>query len=127
MNVKWKIYFWFLVVMMICGYSSMFSAHNIIYDYFDIPFSVLGLVGLFCYAYQKRLFRPKVWKICLFLIVTWEIFNTFFVPFHLNREFVGQREEFYAKFISLFIVLPAYISLFLYGFRSKNIWQARTN
>ena len=127
MNVKWKIYFWFLVVIVVNGYSSMFSAYLIFYDYLDIPFSILGLVGLFGYAYKKKLLCPNIWKICFFLIVIWEIFNTFFIPFHANRELVGQNEEFYVKFISLFIALPLYISLFLYGFRSKEIWQVKKN
>jgi hypothetical protein len=58
MKVFWKIYFWLFAFIVASGYATI-SFENITTSYcFDILFSILGLVGLWCYAYGKSLFSP---------------------------------------------------------------------
>lgn len=123
MKLAWKVYFWVFAFIVVIGYSAMLSKNTTAYYYIDVLFSFFGLVGLWCYAYEKSLLRPGLWRIFFCLFFFWNVINIIYGPFYSGEELVGQKEQLHARLISVAISLPAYFALFLYGFRSKEIWH----
>jgi hypothetical protein len=123
MRIFWKVYFWIFAFIVVSGYTAMLSENTTIYHYFDMLFSILGLVGLWCYAYGKGLLHPGVWRLFFCLFFFWNVINIIYGPFYACNELVGQKEQLHAKLIPIAISLPAYFALFLYGFRSEEIWH----
>lgn len=123
MKLAWKVYFWVFAFIVVSGYSVMLSKNTTVYYYFDVLFSIFGLVGLGCFAYEKSFLSPGLWRIFFCLFFFWNVINITSGPFYSGKELVGQKEQLYARLISAAISLPAYFALFLYGFRSKKIWH----
>lgn len=123
MKIIWKVYFWIFAFIVVSGYSATLAKKTAFYLYFDILLSIVGLVSLWCYAYEKRILRPNFWRLFFCLFLPWNVINMIYGPFYVDSELVGQSDQFYAKLIPAAISLPAYIALFLYAFRSKEIWN----
>lgn len=123
MKIVWKVYFWIFAFIVVSGNLAMFSKASCVYCYFDFLFSIIGLVGLWCYAYEKSLLHPGLWKVFFCLFLFWSIINIIYGPFYSDRELVDQKQKLYGQLISVVLSLPAYFALFLYGFRSKGIWH----
>lgn len=123
MKFFWKVYFWVFAFIVVIGYSTTFSDNASIYYYFDIILSIIGLLGLWCYVYERGLLNRGVWQTFFCLFIFWNVIEFIFEPFYSSKEFIDQKMQFYVKLTSVAISLPAYFALFLYGFRSKEIWQ----
>ena len=75
----WKIYFWIFVILVLWGYSGVFSENVTVYDYVDVPISIIGLTGFFGFAFKKRFLSPGFWKIWLFITFIWDIFYNYYL------------------------------------------------
>lgn len=97
--------------MLIYFGSSYFSGPIDIYLVFDILISVFSFLGMFAYAYRKRYFSPKFWKVYLFLIILWE--------FVYNVLILSDEFEILIADLAIFYVfaIPNYIALYLYAFK----------
>lgn len=122
-NILWKVYFCFLtaVVLVFLGGSitGPVSAIKII----DIPLSLIALAGLFGFAYQKSILMKTFWKVLLPVVVVWDLFANF-----LWNGVSGLRDFAWLEIvfvIAVYYVLfsAEYAALYLYGFRSKKIWN----
>ncbi len=95
----------------------------ILLDYIDIPFSIIGLLGLFGYIFKIKIFNATVWKIALFAIISWHCFSYIYYP----RPEIQNNANVYmtigAVIIIVALLLPAYTALYLYGYKSFTIWN----
>ncbi len=123
MKIFWKIYFLLFTFIVASGYMTVPIGNTTAYFYFDILFSILGLVGLWCYVYGKSFLCPGLWRLFFCFFIFWDAINIIYGPFYSGKEFIGQKEQLYTKLVSAAITAPTYFALFLYSFRSKGIWQ----
>lgn len=124
----WKIYFIALLTLTIGAYIAAFSD----FDYIDIPLNMISMIGLFGYAYKRRFFFRGFWKYWLFVIIFWDSLHLFL---SIKHSWINDRESIelaghnfivaiiIGAAIGLAIFLPGFIALYLYGFRSKDLWD----
>jgi len=99
--------------------------------YLNIPLTIIGVMGLFGYAYKRRILKPDFWKYYFFVTVVWQFPYGFY--FFKNEveliEFMNQNPiaAIIIAVICFGICLPAYIAIYLYGFRSKDLWDRDTH
>ena len=90
------------------------------WDWLDIPISIGALIGLYGFSYQRRIGQGKFWQNWFYGIILWDILFIFYLsesPFELESETEG--------LIFLALAIPWYIALYLYGFRSDNLWKSQ--
>jgi len=124
MSCFYKFYLWFLFITIgYFSYDLYFLNEAKIFEYIDLPFTIFGLVGLFGYVYKKAFFNVIIWKWYFFIIILWDILYSIFlyVPHTTHNLTIGLK---IGVFIFLFaLLLPYYIALYLYGFKSDRIWN----
>lgn len=109
----WKIYFWFFCVIVVLGYST--EGFGGIWGVVDLLISVGSLVGLFLYAYKKKLFNATFWKAYLPIFIVWDFsYNLLIAP-----KISGEKFE-ATTWIGFLFGIPIYIALYLYAFKFLN-------
>lgn len=125
----WKIYFCCLTLLLVTLYVLTFayflpnsSASMNIAHYLDLPISIVALVGLYGYAFRKRIGHPNLWKVWLVIIVLWDMFYNLVLSGWTHLELVDM-----VIFLLVYgILFPEYFALYMYGFRSGELWQKTT-
>ncbi len=110
LTMFWKTYFWVITSLIIVGYASEgFSSY---WEIIDLPVLICALVGLFSYAYKKRIFNKIFWKSFLPIYIIWDLtYNLVLSP-----EYSEEPIETIVILIGLIIALLLYIALFKYAF-----------
>jgi hypothetical protein len=122
----WRIYFWImaalLAVFVVVGFIKPGSEPLL--DVVDYLVSAFTLVGLFGYAYSRRIWSQGAWRVALPIVVIWEFVNT---ARGLTKGDLGNVVE-AAIYVALIfaIVVPAYVALYRYGYRSPELWTPAT-
>jgi hypothetical protein len=123
---KW--YFFIFLLGSVAIYIDIFvnkSATAI--DYFDLPLSLIGVFGLFGYAFKKQIINAFAWKVYFVIIVFWDIFAFLACP----RQPLIVEVNLGVQIISLIFVvcfaLPYYLAIYLYGYKSMTIWNKTHN
>jgi len=122
-HIFWKIYFWFLLVVVGFLFGGFLVQGLDMIKILDFPISLVSLAGLFGYAYHVSIGESLFWKAWLPVVFVWDVSTNFLwngvFGFHgLDRlEVIAVIAVFYAIFMA------EYVALFLYGFRSEAIWR----
>lgn len=137
----WKIYIWvFTLIMVLAIGLSMAESLGIIlpeegdpreidvwtwWDWMSLPILGVSIAGLFGYAYQKAIGGKSFWEnFFIFLI----IFDTIDIFREYNAG-LYDTEEMWQPVITLSlltaIILPHYIALYFYGFKSEKLWNSQ--
>ena len=105
--------FYGLIVLMLLTRSWIDIPHAQLspMDVLDIPVTLVGLSGLFAYAFRKRWLVPIFWQVWVFAQIGWDVSYNIVGPEGLSH-----------MIIVLAIALPLYAALFLYGYRSRPLW-----
>jgi len=122
-HILWKVYFWFLtvVVLALLGGSIMQGVTAI--KIVDIPISLVALAGVFGFAYQKSVLTGVFWKAWLPVVILWDIFANFVWDGRAQMEGLGLLDIIVVVAFFYLLFLPGYIALYQYGFRSERIWN----
>ena len=106
----WKTYAWFMLALFVVAIIMEILDDCSVAFYFDIVFSVIALLAIFGYAYQKRMLCHFFWKCWFVVFIGWEILSSFMFP---DNEFDLSDSS------SLLVVLTFafIISLYLLPFR----------
>ena len=107
----WKIYFWVFTILIIVGYASGEFSSN--WDIIDLPASICAFVGLFSYAYKKRILNRIFWKSFLPIYIIWDL--TYNLA--LSPEYSEEPTEYIYVLIAYIFVVPLYIALYRYAFK----------
>ena len=90
-------------------YGDVFTVHRLpIISYIDTTLTIIASLGLFLLAFQKAFLKPIFWKAYFFISLAWDTFLTV-IQGQIIPIFVIQRVIF---------LLPLYIALYLYAFRT---------
>ena len=119
----WKIYFFILTGLLLVLYAITFSGPlEGVLHYLDVPISTVALVGVYGYAFKKPIGHHNLWKIWFFVIVLWDGFYNLIPP----ESAVFKPVDLVAILIGYGIIIPGYVALYLYGFRSQPLWERKT-
>ena len=126
-KIGWKIYFIIFSLLLLFAYYDLISRGITIYDFADIVISLTALTGLFGYTFSKKIHSQSLWRIWLFVIVIWDLFYNIYLTAILGvAQGVAQGEEninIAEMFIAFILIFPAYIALYLYGYKSTALWE----
>ena len=91
-----------------------------IIGFFQTVITAIGLIAIWGLALRKRIFNQKFWRIFFFidLFFYFLIWQTSKTPDLEIKILVS-----WFIFITVVIYIPYYIALFIYAFRSVNIWK----
>lgn len=130
----WKIYFWLLVgmyILAVAGYifaRSHPSLQHIPQNHIGEAFSVItiigALAGVYGYSYRKVILTSNAWKVIFLFVIAVDIYG-------LSRVFTDDIElppfttgAVVRMVLGQLIMLPQYIALFLYGWKSHKLWDS---
>ena len=122
----WRIYAVVLALILLPAYSLIMKASPGIYDYLDMIVSVGALMGFIGYAFEFRIISVNLWKFYFFLVIGWDLFYNivismiFDMAVHLPNE---EKSSWTGVAVSFALIVPEYIALFLYGYRSAPLWE----
>ncbi len=128
-SVWWKVYLWALVGLSLLGYAVLGIQWMQPADVIDLVLAFVSLVGLFGYAYSRRIRGPGFWRLWLPLQVAWSLaFALLLVPLGAAEQIPVEGGEVpgsdgWDRAIGLALALPLYVALFLYAYRSPELWR----
>lgn len=108
-----KIYFFLFVLAHAALFGSDFTARIASpMHLLDLALTTVTSIGIFGYAFEKRIGHPHFWKVWLFVQAPWDIYTNFLTGY------------IFPPHIPLLILLilfltPGYIMILRYGFRQR--------
>lgn len=94
-------------------------------DLVDYGTWLFSLIGVFGYAYSIGIIRKPLWQAWLPIVVLWDIGSMAYQQMHDPIE----MEPWFIVIIALIaaiMLLPEYLALYLYGYRSNSLWTSKT-
>jgi hypothetical protein len=113
----WRVYAFFLSGLYGLTLPFAFATEFRAILFPDAFFSVVGLTGLFAFAYRKRVLRPRLWVVWAILLPVWDVLFSFVL--YRSRE---NPAGIVATALPLLLVVPEYVALWRYGHSSNDIW-----
>lgn len=121
--MAWKIYAVMWTVIVLTSLAVQLSQRPTTFDYIDAFASVLSLIGLVAFAFRKAVVTAAFWKSMFVVLVAWDFAYNVVIARVLGlgqRGFVGEG---YVSLFGLALAVPAYIGLFLYAYRRRQLWK----
>ena len=115
----WKAYFYFMIILFIL-LSWRTVANLTVFTWIDMALSLVTLVALYGFSFNKKILIRLFWQISFFVCVISEICGlTISIIENIKSSIIITIIAFT---LVLAIILPIYIAMFLYGFRRENLW-----
>jgi hypothetical protein len=125
----WRIYLILIIIIVLWDSVALYTDSLLITvnDYLNIVASLVSITGLFGYAFKKRIFRQDFWVYWFLVLVFWDLIYNLSLSYIINTpEYLDGLHNLYFFWVTILlpiiIRIPLYISIFLYGYRSKLIW-----
>ena len=116
MKKAWKIYFIFMAILNI---FSLFDFPRQVW--MEIIFKISNLItltALYGYCFNRKIWENLFWRFSFFVCALVEIIDCVTTNlFHRPLYSIG------INIIAALIVVPIYIAMYLYAFKSNNIWE----
>ena len=139
MSKFWKFYFYLAIILIIIEFSlrvvvSYFIAGEPYFspkNQLDLTVKVICLIGLYGFVFKRKIISQVFWIIIFIAIIpydVWCIYSEIMLEEMLNKNCLSTSSvlDFLGEFTFFFLLsLPFYIALFLYGFKSKDIWSKK--
>jgi hypothetical protein len=111
----WKIYLWLAVITYagVIGYTGLRASPSL---WVEIAVTLVAFIGLYGYAYSRRIGNARFWKAWLFVLVCWDLVSALV---HVKMLSILMVAPFFWFF------LPLCVALYNYGFRSPTLWGAK--
>ena len=123
-KAKWKVFFWieFIVLVNYIVFLALDSTVPTLMLAYELSAHSVILLGIFGYAYNKRIRTQNFWKLILPLAVIFDGYYLFFPVF-----FESSQEMFFLRGVLAVVILPfyvfQYVALYRYGFKAAEIWS----
>ncbi|MEK9629607.1 MAG: hypothetical protein VW455_11380 [Nitrospinota bacterium] len=122
---NWRIYFWFSAIYFLLVLVGVLISPSELLQYFNILFYLIGMFGLWGFTYNRSIIFNSFWKIYLFPLILWDTW-IWIIDYPEFYESMIHLTSFDRAVIYLFLILlqfPLYFALFMYAFRSPNLWN----
>jgi len=127
----WKVYFFLALALTVVGIAMPFFVDGgrdlPWWDWIWAPLYAVQIVGLFGFVFWRRLAIPPLWQFVFVASVAYEIWNLFSTATDPELKDTGHAGLLVASVATaLLLQVPMLIALYLYGFRSKELWRGAT-
>jgi hypothetical protein len=121
----WKTYFVVILALTVLGLASRFLVQDARqlpwWEWLLIPLFIIQIVGLFGFAYWRRLGIPVLWRVVFLASVANEVWDLVSITTDPDL-----KDDTFFVGATLFLQIPMLIGLFLYAFRCKELWHRAT-
>ena len=119
----WKIYFWILAVTLPLYHYGM-GFHRI-WEILDFLVNIIFILAVFGFCWEKAIFKRIFWKVFGPVFILWVAVYTFLIPElpKLSEIEMPNGMKNFDFFFSLAITILGIIVLYLYGYRSFDLWK----
>lgn len=128
-SVGWRLYLWLLVLILVPSYGYVLVTYGAEWirgaDIVDMAVTAVALIGLAGYAYSLRVGVAGFWKLWLPLELAWDVlYATVLEWIGIAGSIPGSESpDPISIAIGLGMLLPLWIGLYRYGYRSKALWD----
>ena len=119
-NHKTLLKAYLLLIVLLFGYAEITSDDiRGFVNYIDDIFWIMTLLGIFGYAFDKKIFAQKFWQFFLLFIIPWDLF---FLAHEFDLVLKMDQPFKLSIFILIYLAIltPGYIALYLYGHSGTN-------
>jgi len=124
----WKYYFYFAVVITVYAISAPFWSDDKLRNawwWAYIPLYALQAVSLFGFVYMRPIGGATLWKTLFILTIVYEIWSAYDMTTSVEP-LASPVAAAVVLTLVYFVQLPLWYGNFLYGFRCKDLWNAKT-
>jgi hypothetical protein len=114
-KAAWKIYLW-LALITYAGVTVYTGLRASLSLGAEVAVTLVAFIGLYGYAYSRRIGRALFWKPWLFVLVCWDLGSALV---HVKMLSILMLAPF------LWFFVPLCVALYRYGFRSPVLWEAK--
>ena len=125
-EMGWYLYLLLLAFFLFAFATSILIESPTVFDVLDVPMAVTALVGVFGFVSRMQLLSPWFWRVFMLTLLAWHIIYHLVLAWQMDvalRPVAGSWEY---LVVGLAFVVPMYVVLFLYGYRSKAVWAGQT-
>ena len=123
-RIGWKVYLWLMVTLSAIALA-LFGQSMQTADLAALAVTAVALVGLFGLAYRRRIGSRFFWRLWLPCEVVWDLAVVLVLtPAGLANQFPGTPTSAVEEVAGLAILLPLYVGLYRYAYRSRELWSA---
>jgi len=115
----WKIYFW--IVVLFCLISIPFYITILrVWEFIDVSLMIIAMIGLFRFAWKKKILKNRFWKVFFFIWVIWTPIYHFGIP--LPAEVVNSFAipQWLIAVLTLIPAIPQFIAVYYYAFSNMD-------
>jgi hypothetical protein len=123
----WKIYFFILSFLLLIAYFDIFRTGATLFDFVDVIISLIALLGLFGYSFQRKIYEKKLWQIWLFVIIIWDVIYNLLLTHTLGVAQNSIKLSLGGYIFNMLTLLPEYFALYFYGYQSSDLWNDHNN
>jgi hypothetical protein len=120
-RLTWKVYAVAVSAVQVTGFVLELPRMNLT-EALDYVVTLVGTIGLFGFAFRRRLLRRPVWKLWAVLLPLWDTVMGIWV---YPAQGSGRVQEGY--FIAMLLFVPQYLALLRYGYSSYEIWESSSD
>jgi len=85
----WKIFFWVIVVLTLIGMISIANQTPLVFaDVLGLILNIILMIGLYVFAYHKKIFTPQIWKIIFWIVIIFFV-EAILEIYILPKEFIN--------------------------------------
>lgn len=123
-SVMWKIYFVIVTLLGVVGSgSSYFTVNAGMAEIVSAILFIPASVGLFGYAFSKKILNGKIWLMVLVVYLPWVGLYPFVTNIDLTAGGMLTDTMFWvSQAVGWVIAFPGYLALYLYGRSSYPLW-----
>lgn len=110
-RLGWKIYAFLLSGLLLLSYAYLAATDFRVFVVPDMAVSVVGLVGLFGYAFHRKLLHARLWVVWSLFLPVWDLISNFVYEVSLASTVIAMATH-----------IPEYVALWRYGRDSSEIW-----
>ncbi len=127
-RIGWKLYLVVMLLVLLAILAGDLTNERAFsfWSYADYLLSTAAMVGVFGYAFRFALLHENIWRLLLLLNVPMDILmatDIFKDPIVVSSPDDLWAYAIFAYVLTLILFCPEYIALYLYGCRSRNIWE----
>jgi hypothetical protein len=118
----WKIYFTFYFALAVYTYWISWGVDRNILEYLGILVETTSLIGVYGFAFKKKIGLLGFWRKGVFFIIFWHLMTLFLYhePPQDNMKTLIVGIAYYSATL---IFIPAYYALYSYGYKSESLWN----
>lgn len=122
-SVWWKVYFYVITTLTFFSFLGMAGVEGFgSAEIFAIVLEIPAMIGLFGFAFTKRVATPAFWRMFFVVYLTFSVAYYFLTDMDISAG-LTPTENLVSQGIGWLIVLPGLIALYLYGNPSDKAWQ----